>query len=340
VNRAAPPLPEPVFTVGGAARRLGIPVGTLRTWERRHGIGPSGRSPGGHRRYTAGDLSRLRAMRTMVDSGIPPAQAAALATLAAPGDPAATLAARVQAALEPPGPAAGLVGPPSGPVGPPSGAVGPAAALAGPEAGPVAPPLPPDAVIQAANRLDAPLLLAVFRDTFARQGVTVGWQQLAVPALREVGGLAPQAAGHGAAEHVLSGCLLAALLEMIAQAPAVRALRPVVLGCAAEEQHVLPVYALHAELAGRGVDVRQLGSRVPQPALAHAITAVQPAAVFLWSQLAATANPGLLDGLPAGVRPVVGGPGWQRAALPAGVHLVGTLEHAADLLTQSAFSAG
>ncbi len=326
MNQAAPPLPEPVFTVGGAARRLGIPVGTLRTWERRHGIGPSGRSPGGHRRYTAADLSRLRAMRTLVESGIPPAQAAALATLAAPGDLAAALAASAQADL----------GPPGGPAvtdGTPAGTAGTTVATAGT-------PLPPEAVIRAANLLDAPLLLAVFRDVFARRGVTAGWQRLAVPALREVGDLTPRAAGHGAAEHMLSGCLLAALLGVIARAPAPHALRPVVLGCAAEEQHVLPVYALHAELAGRGVDVRQLGSRVPRPALAHAITAVRPAAVFLWSQLAATADPALLDGLPAGVRRVVGGPGWPRSALPGGVHLAGTLPDAADLVAEAAFTPG
>ena len=84
--------------MSGAARRLGIPAGTLRTWERRHGIGPSGRSPGGHRRYTSSDLARLRAMRALVETGIPPAQAAALATLAAPGDSEQALAARAQAA--------------------------------------------------------------------------------------------------------------------------------------------------------------------------------------------------------------------------------------------------
>ena len=88
MSSAAAPLPEPVFTVSGAARRLGIPAATLRTWERRHGIGPSGRSAGGHRRYTSDDLIRLRAMRTLVETGVPPAQAAGLATWP-PGDPAA-----------------------------------------------------------------------------------------------------------------------------------------------------------------------------------------------------------------------------------------------------------
>ena len=308
---AAPGRPEPVFTVSGAARRLGIPAGTLRTWERRHGIGPSGRSPGGHRRYTSSDLARLRAMRALVETGIPPAQAAALATLAAPGDSEQALAARAQAAR----------------------AVGPC-----PGAG-VAGDVPAALVLRAAEALDAPLLVSTFTAAFARHGVTAGWEQLAVPALRELGARPPHAAGHGAAEHMLSGCLLATLLDVIARAPAARALRPVLLGCADEEQHVLPVYALHAELAGRGVNVRQLGGRVPQPALAHAVRAVRPAAVFVWSQMPDTADPALLAGLPATARLMAGGPGWQRSTLPGRVHLASTLGGAAGLLASSAFAA-
>jgi len=312
VNTAAPGRPEPVFTVSGAARRLGIPAGTLRTWERRHGIGPSARSPGGHRRYTSSDLARLRAMRALVETGIPPAEAAALASLAAPGG--SEQAASARTALTP---RAGGAGPGAGPDG----------------------EVPAALVTRAVEALDAPLLVSIFTDAFARHGVTGGWQQLAVPALREVGARPPHAAGHGAAEHMLSGCLLAALLDVIARAPAPRALRPVLLGCAEEEQHVLPVYALHAELAGRGVDVRQLGGRVPRPALAHAVSAVRPAAVFVWSQMPGTADPALLDGLPATARLVVGGPGWQRSALPARVHLATTLGGAAELLASSAFAA-
>ncbi len=309
MNTAAAGRPEPVFTVSGAARRLGIPAGTLRTWERRHGIGPSVRSPGGHRRYTSSDLARLRAMRALVETGIPPAEAAALAALAAPGGGG-----------QAPGASAGT------------------ARAARPGGGPDG-DVPAAVVIRAAEALDAPLLVSIFTDAFARHGVTGGWQQLAVPALREVGARPPHAAGHGAAEHMLSGCLLAALLDVITRAPAPRALRPVLLGCAEEEQHVLPVYALHAELAGRGVNVRQLGGRVPRPALAHAVSAVRPAAVFVWSQMPGTADPDLLDGLPATARLVVGGPGWQRSALPARVHLATTLGGAAELLASSAFAA-
>jgi len=281
-----------VFTVSGAARQLGIPAATLRTWERRHGIGPSGRSTGGHRRYTPDDLIRLRAMRTLVETGVPPAQAAGLAALAGGS---------------PPGQA-------------------PADAM-----------ISPEMLIRAAVELDAPLLCSMLGDAFARHGVIAAWQQLAVPALRELGTRDPAAAGHMAVEHMLSGSLLTTLHAVITLAPAARTIRPVVLACAEEEQHVLPVYALHAELAGRAVDVRQLGGRVPRQALAHAVSTVHPAAVFVWSQVPATAQPGLLDTLPVGPRIVIGGPGWQHQPVRAGVHLASSLEEAAAKLAGPAF---
>lgn len=284
--------PEPVFTVGGAARRLGIPAATLRTWERRHGIGPSGRSPGGHRRYTPSDLARIRAMRALVQTGVPATEAAALAALSAQPGPAGPAAAQVTT---------------------------------------------PSLVIQAADALDAPWLVAMLSQAFAEHGVTAGWQQVAVPALAEFGRRAPHAAGHGAAEHLLSGCLLATLLQVISRAPAAGTARPVLLACAAEEQHVLPVYAVQAELAGRGVDIRQLGSRVPWPALAHAARRLQPAAVFVWAQTPQTADLSRLEGLPAGLRLVVGGPGWPPG--PSRAIRVRSLDGAADLLAACASAA-
>ncbi len=296
MSSAAASPPGPVFTVSGAARQLGVPAATLRTWERRHGIGPSGRSAGGHRRYTPQDLIRLRAMRTLVETGVPPAEAAGLAGLAG-------LAAGGQ-----------------------------------PEHAPADSMISPALLLRAAMQLDAPLLCSMLGDAFARHGVIAAWQQLAVPALRELGARDPATAGHGAVEHMLSGSLLTTLLAVITLAPPARTIRPVVLACSEEEQHVLPVYALHAELAGRGVDVRQLGGRVPRQALAHAVSTIHPAAVFVWSQVPATARPGLLDGLPAGLRIVIGGPGWQdRPPVPA-AHLAGSLDEAATELAGCAFA--
>jgi MerR family transcriptional regulator, light-induced transcriptional regulator len=59
------------YRSGTAARLAGIPVATLRVWERRYDvIGPSTR-PSGHRRYSAGDVSRLALVKALVDAGHP-----------------------------------------------------------------------------------------------------------------------------------------------------------------------------------------------------------------------------------------------------------------------------
>ena len=67
------------LTVAAVARRLGIAPGTLRTWDRRYGLGPSEHCVGEHRKYSQGDLARLLFMHKLVISGVSPAEAAKLA---------------------------------------------------------------------------------------------------------------------------------------------------------------------------------------------------------------------------------------------------------------------
>lgn len=67
------------LTVAGAAARLGVAASTLRTWERRYGLGPSARTAGRHRRYDADDVARLATMRRLTRQGVAPADAADLA---------------------------------------------------------------------------------------------------------------------------------------------------------------------------------------------------------------------------------------------------------------------
>lgn len=67
------------LTVASVARRLGVAPGTLRTWDRRYGLGPSEHQSGEHRRYSRADLARLLYMHKLVISGVSPASAAQLA---------------------------------------------------------------------------------------------------------------------------------------------------------------------------------------------------------------------------------------------------------------------
>lgn len=49
---------------------------TLRTWDRRYGLGPSDRTAGSHRRYTPEDVARLLVMRRLTLEGVAPVDAA------------------------------------------------------------------------------------------------------------------------------------------------------------------------------------------------------------------------------------------------------------------------
>jgi hypothetical protein len=55
---------------------LGVPAPTLRSWERRYGLPETGRSTGGHRRYSEAALPELRLMRDEVARGRRAADAA------------------------------------------------------------------------------------------------------------------------------------------------------------------------------------------------------------------------------------------------------------------------
>ena len=51
---------EPIYNIGVVARMTGIPVATLRVWERRYEFPEAGRTAGGHRLYSESEVSRLR----------------------------------------------------------------------------------------------------------------------------------------------------------------------------------------------------------------------------------------------------------------------------------------
>lgn len=67
---------EELLTVAAVARRLGVAPATLRTWDRRYGLGPSTHEAGEHRRYCPADLSKLMTMRRLISAGVAPSDAA------------------------------------------------------------------------------------------------------------------------------------------------------------------------------------------------------------------------------------------------------------------------
>lgn len=75
---------EAPLTVTAVSMRLGVSASTLRTWERRYGLGPEERRAGSHRRYLPADVARLTRMVDLVHQGVSAADAAASVLAASP----------------------------------------------------------------------------------------------------------------------------------------------------------------------------------------------------------------------------------------------------------------
>ena len=65
-ERAAPAM---LCRSGAAARLAGIPVATLRIWERRYSVVAPAQTPSGHRLYAPHDVQRLALLKQLVDGG-------------------------------------------------------------------------------------------------------------------------------------------------------------------------------------------------------------------------------------------------------------------------------
>jgi hypothetical protein len=160
-------------------------------------------------------------------------------------------------------------------------------------------------------------------------GVLATWEKLVAPVLVAIGERYAATGSCVDVEHLLSAQVLTAFAARARQLSEPLNSRPILLACADNEQHSLPLYALAAALAERRVGIRMLGARTPPAAVAEAISRIGPAAAFIWSQSLETADPAQLAALPRQrppLRLLVAGPGWQSA--PPGALQVTTLTEA------------
>ncbi|KFK88053.1 transcriptional regulator [Streptomyces sp. JS01] len=318
------------LTTGAVARLLGVAPTTLRSWDRRYGIGPAAREDGRHRRWTGADIAALRHMCALTSAGLPPAEAArtVLAGTSGAGTPS-TGPSRAEES------GAGASGAPAAP----------RSARASRAPG----PLPVGRARQecrglarAAVRLDAPALDELLTAVLDRYGLPAAWDEVIMPVLHAVG-RKWETAGERyiEVEHLLSWHVSGALRGVTAGRTPTPGAGLALLACVPGETHTLALEALAATLAQQGLPVRMFGAAVPAGALEDAIRRTGPAAVVLWAQSRKTASPALvarLDALEWGVRgarrrPVVcvAGPGWAGRQAPGARHLSG-LSDAVDTL--------
>lgn len=79
MSQTQPAGPGPAYRIGTAARLAGIPVATLRMWERRYAVAGPRTTASGHRRYSPAEVARLVLVKQLVDLGHPISAVAALA---------------------------------------------------------------------------------------------------------------------------------------------------------------------------------------------------------------------------------------------------------------------
>ncbi|MGW6980936.1 MerR family transcriptional regulator [Streptomyces sp. NPDC054932] len=326
-----PAEPAHGVTTGAVARRLGVAPTTLRSWDRRYGIGPASREDGRHRRWTPGDIAVLQEMCRLTASGVPPAEAARAARGGSAGDGSAGSAGSAASSAS-----AAARAVPAAPAREPGSGNG----------------LPLGDVRQecrglgrAAVRLDSPTMDEMLGSLITEYGLVTTWEEVMVPTLHAVGRKWETSGDqYVEVEHLLSWHVSTALRRVGTGAPSGprAAAPPILLACVPGEQHTLPLEALTAGLAELGLPARMFGAAVPPEALDQAVRRTGPAAVVLWAQARSTAHHALarhvadttwgVKGARARTTVLLAGPGWAGPAPAPGMLRPGGLREALALL--------
>lgn len=275
----SPQLRDESLTVAAVARRLGVAPATLRTWDRRYGLGPSGHTQGEHRRYNSIDLARLTLMRKLVIAGVPPSQAAGQALHLE--DENISTANIVELMPNEFDVREELV----------------------------------DSLMRAAQAMDRQFVKELLDAEVRNHGIIRAWNEVIVPCLILIGDEWAVTGTGIEVEHMFSEIIKSILQNAVKEVKNARNARPVLLACIGEESHSLALFALQAALSQMDVESHFLGARTPLEAIVSTVKRVAPPAVFLWAQLERHGDVNALAEIPA-LRPapriVLGGPGWYR----------------------------
>lgn len=204
-------------------------------------------------------------------------------------------------------------------------------------------------IVDTAAVLDVSGLQLEIRRAVALDSAWVAFDRILRPAMIAVGDRWHAGELSVAAEHLASHAVSAAALDLLRLIPTAPGAPSVVLGCFADEEHVLPLYGAAIELATWGFRPIVLGGRCPPEAVARAVEALAPGVVGL----SATVTPGspakareLVEGYAdacAGTPLVLGGLGatalapWAEAR---GVLIAPDAPEARKALFNRALSAG
>lgn len=305
---------DPLYNIGVVARMTGIPVGTLRVWERRYNFPDSDRTPGGHRLYSEREVMRLRWVKARIEEGMQTGQAIRALQHAESAGRIPELTqwmtqpsiARVQAASE---------------------------------------PVFAERLVEALVSHDAGRADQLLGEVLALFPVEDVIFEVIVPTLAELGDAFIMGRITVATEHFASHYLRHRLLMWMLTGPSPYGVPPTVLACAPGELHEGGLLIMGTLLRRQRWPVAYLGQTVPLPDLAKFVQDIAPPAVVLVAMTGETAAsllewPRWLPSAAETGRPVVGyggrlfvlEPSW-REKMP-GVYLGDTLQEGISTLTR------
>lgn len=270
-----------MYTIKQAAARSGVNIALLRAWERRYHVVEPTRTDAGYRLYDDDAIARLRAMRSLVEGGWSPRQAAAHLEEASPDE------LRALSTVE---------------------ATAPATA---------APENVVTAFVEGAARLDAAAVERVLDEMFASGTFERVIEDHLFPALRALGDAWAAGQVDVAGEHAASAAVLRRLsMAFEAAGSGSSAESPIVVGLPPGARHEIGPLAFATSARRAGIPVVYLGADVPVASWVSAASTAGARAVAFGTLLEAdvpAANE-VVAALRAAVPDVVVAVGGRRSA--------------------------
>lgn len=237
-----------MYTIKEASSRSGVPVASLRAWERRYGVVRPRRTESGYRLYDDAAISALSAMRRLVDDGWSPATAAAAISSGEVAVDTRPTAEHVEVAQ---------------PVELPEGE-----------------PLVQE-LLDAASCVDVASIESVLDRAFGLGSFETVAELWLMPALRELGEAWARGDVDVAGEHAASYAVMRRLSQAFSAASSVTRGPRVVVGLPSGSHHELGALAFATAARRRGLAVVYVGADLPVASWRRAVHAFPTRAVVL-----------------------------------------------------------